>query len=101
MSEQTFGKAAREYWDELERADVSKETDTIAMWTRDDIIAEAKKVEREYLANNQSTVILRKLVIDAVARLVLDNAATIAEQYGDPEIEAAINALKTDFPLEL
>ena len=69
------------------------------MWTRDDIIARAAQARIDYLRHNQSAHICHMVVVDTVARFVLDNAATVAEQHGDPEIEQAINDLKDQFSL--
>lgn len=69
------------------------------MWTREDIIEKAARAEAEYLRYNQSARICREVIVDTVAQLVLDNAATVAEQHGDPEIEDAINNLKSGFKL--
>lgn len=69
------------------------------MWSREDIIAASRRASRDYLKSNQSADIHAAVVVDTIASMVLDNAATVAEQHGDPEIEDAINALKKNFTL--
>ncbi len=70
------------------------------MWTRDDIQKAAEQARKEALAHQcYSMPILEKIMMDTAARMALDNAATIAERHGDPEIEDAINDLKDIFNL--
>jgi len=69
------------------------------MWSRDDILRAAKRASEEYLRHNQSADINTAVIVDTVARMVLDNASEVAERHGDPEIEYAINGMKDAFNL--
>lgn len=72
----------------------------ILMWTRDDIWKDAKAARQRALEEGcYSVEILDKIMMDTAACMALDNAATIAEQQGDPAIEDAINELKAAFNL--
>lgn len=65
------------------------------MWTRDDMLTAVKDAQRRALMEQcMSAEIHLKIAIDTAARMAIDNAATVAEQHGDPEIEGAINTLK-------
>lgn len=70
------------------------------MWTRDDMLAAIKVApRRSHTDGCFSAETHLKIAIDTAARMALDNAATVAERYGDPEIESAINDLKDDHHL--
>lgn len=65
------------------------------MWTRDDIKKAA--IEKVISKGRISGDILQDIMLDVAACMALDNAASVAEGYGDPEIEHAINKLKDMF----
>jgi hypothetical protein len=69
------------------------------MWTRDDIHRAAEDAkERAVQGQCLSKDVLQKVMLDVAVRMALDNAATVAERFGDPEIESAIKDLKDQFP---
>ncbi len=69
------------------------------MWTRQDILKGVADAKLRYLEHNQSARICEEIVIDTAIRMALDNAAAVAEQHGDPQIEDAIHDLQDQFTL--
>ena len=69
------------------------------MFSRNDIHAAATRARDEYLKHNQSSAIVVHVIADAVARMVLDNAATLVERDA-PEMGDLIDeltAMKDEF----
>ena len=65
------------------------------MWPRDDMVRAAIKAQRTAQDDGcHSSVVLFNIAVDVVARMAIENAASIAEKHGDPQVEDAINQLK-------
>ena len=70
------------------------------MWDRDDIHKQARMARDKAIADGcQSKVELEATLMDNAITLALDNAASIAESYGRPDIEIAIDDHRDAYPL--
>lgn len=68
-------------------------------WTKDDMLTAALAARARYMESNQGLHGSIKSVINAVAPMIIDNAATIVEIHAPdiPELQEKINDMKDDF----